>query len=323
MYPFYLLRLWWKIIFFFTFQLKNILSADVVLGGNVLFISKIVLLFSQWQLAHIIFILHPAWKFEIRGSSDNSLAWNTYHFRRTKSRVSLEREACSCAELQVSPGFRGWKKHWLASCHRIFPTGQGDEWNSRHSDGRMRRTCTTVCHHRNLGGHFLTWWFFKLCLPRHGWPKIVTTSGVIEEIDELTLEDRRIWVKLIAEQLGLSREGVGSIIHEDLDMRKFSANWVPKCLNVDQIGQRCLWSELYLEFFQGDLKYFLSRLVTINEPWLYHNEPGTMQQSIEWRRRVSPRPKLFRGQNPREKLSPQFFGIKTASSHWLSSKEPN
>jgi len=47
MYPFYLLRLWWKIIFFFTFQLKNILSADVVLGGNVLFISKIVLLFSQ------------------------------------------------------------------------------------------------------------------------------------------------------------------------------------------------------------------------------------------------------------------------------------
>jgi DNA-binding Lrp family transcriptional regulator len=36
------------------------------------------------------------------------------------------------------------------------------------------------------------------------------------------LEDRRISVKSIAEQLGISRERVGSIIHEDLDMRKIT-----------------------------------------------------------------------------------------------------
>jgi hypothetical protein len=34
------------------------------------------------------------------------------------------------------------------------------------------------------------------------------------------LEDRRISAKSIAEQLGISREQVGSIIHEDLDTRK-------------------------------------------------------------------------------------------------------
>jgi plasmid maintenance system antidote protein VapI len=34
------------------------------------------------------------------------------------------------------------------------------------------------------------------------------------------LEDRRISAKSIAEQLGISSERVGSIIHEDLDMRK-------------------------------------------------------------------------------------------------------
>jgi hypothetical protein len=34
------------------------------------------------------------------------------------------------------------------------------------------------------------------------------------------LEDRRISVKSIAEQLGISCERVGSIIHEDLEMRK-------------------------------------------------------------------------------------------------------
>jgi hypothetical protein len=34
------------------------------------------------------------------------------------------------------------------------------------------------------------------------------------------LEDRRISAKSIAEQLSISRERVGSTIHEDLDMRK-------------------------------------------------------------------------------------------------------
>jgi hypothetical protein len=36
------------------------------------------------------------------------------------------------------------------------------------------------------------------------------------------LEDRRISAKSIAEQLGISRERVGSIVHEDTHMRKVS-----------------------------------------------------------------------------------------------------
>ena len=48
----------------------------------------------------------------------------------------------------------------------------------------------------------------------------VTTSEITDQIHELILEDRRISAKSIAEQLGISRERVGSIIHEDLDMRK-------------------------------------------------------------------------------------------------------
>jgi len=62
----------------------------------------------------------------------------------------------------------------------------------------------------------------------------VTTPEIIEQIHELILEDRRISAKSIAEQLGFSRERVGSVIHGDLDMRKLSAKWVPKCLNKDQ-----------------------------------------------------------------------------------------
>ena len=71
----------------------------------------------------------------------------------------------------------------------------------------------------------------------------VTTPEIIDEIHELILEDRRISAKSIAEQLGISRVRVRSIIHEDLDMRKLSSKWVPKCLNMDQKHQRCQSSE--------------------------------------------------------------------------------
>jgi len=61
----------------------------------------------------------------------------------------------------------------------------------------------------------------------------VTSPEIIDQMHELILKDRRISTKSIAEQLDISRERVGSIIHEDLDMRKLSAKWVPKCLNAD------------------------------------------------------------------------------------------
>jgi len=80
-------------------------------------------------------------------------------------------------------------------------------------------------------------------VPRPGRPKTVTTSEIIDQIHDLILEDSRISAKSIAEQLGISRERVGSIVHEDLDMRKLSAKWVPKCLNADQKRQRCQPSE--------------------------------------------------------------------------------
>ena len=94
-------------------------------------------------------------------------------------------------------------------------------------------------------------------------PKTVTNPGIIDQIHALILEDRRISAKSIAEQLGISRERVGSIIHEDLDMRELSAKWVPKCLNADQKRQRCQSFEQILEFFRRDPYNFLSRLVTM------------------------------------------------------------
>ena len=123
---------------------------------------------------------------------------------------------------------------------------------------------------------------FSTCdAPRPGRPKTVTTPEIIDQSHELILEDRWISAKSITEQLDISREWVGSINHKDLDMRKLSAKWVPKWLNADQKRQRCQSSEQILEFVRCDRNDFLSRLVTMDEAWLYRYDPETKQQSME------------------------------------------
>jgi len=81
---------------------------------------------------------------------------------------------------------------------------------------------------KNWVAHFKHGDFSTCDMPRPGRPKTVSTPTIIDQIHELILEDRRISAKSIAEQLGSSRERVGSIIHEYLDMRKLSTKWVPK-----------------------------------------------------------------------------------------------
>jgi len=112
---------------------------------------------------------------------------------------------------------------------------------------------------------------FSSCdAPRPGRTKTVITSEIVNQIHELILEDRRRWAKSTAEQLGISRERVGSIIYEDFDMRKFSAKRMTKYLNADQKSQRCQKSEQILEYFRRDPNDFLSRLVTMDETCLCH-----------------------------------------------------
>jgi len=130
--------------------------------------------------------------------------------------------------------------------------------------------------------------------------------------------------KSIAGQLGISREQIESIIHEDLDTWKFSAKWVPKCLNAEQKRQRCQSFEQVFKFFSSRSNDFLSRLVTMDETWLYHYDPETKQQSIEWRHSGSPLPQKVPNAKIHWKISRlDFLGSRRHPLRWLSSKGPN
>ena len=150
---------------------------------------------------------------------------------------------------------------------------------------------------------------FSICdAPRPEWPKTVTTPEIIDQIHELILEDSRISAKSIAEQLGISRERVGSIIREDLDMGKLSAKWVPKCLNADQKRQRCQSSEQLWEFFSARSKRCPVAIGDHGRNLVISLWPGHKAtiNGVAAQRLIPPR-KNSECKNPLEKFSPRFF----------------
>ncbi|GBP90881.1 Putative uncharacterized protein FLJ37770 [Eumeta japonica] len=66
--------------------------------------------------------------------------------------------------------------------------------------------------------------------PGPGRPVTVVTEENVRKIEKLVLADRRIKLWQIAEELQISKERVGEIIQEHMNMRKISARWVPKML---------------------------------------------------------------------------------------------
>jgi transposase len=70
--------------------------------------------------------------------------------------------------------------------------------------------------------------------PREGRPKSATAPEIIEQVHDMVLDDRRIKVPEIAESIGISKERVGYILHEELYMKKLRARWMPHLLTADQ-----------------------------------------------------------------------------------------
>ena len=116
-----------------------------------------------------------------------------------------------------------FQQHRDASCHQVYPLPL---------QGKAPKEIYAILT-ETLGEHAPSYATVKNWVPQFkrgdfstshpGRHKTVTALEIIDQIHELILEDQRISAKPIAEQLGISHERVGSIIHEDLDMRKLSA----------------------------------------------------------------------------------------------------
>jgi len=118
--------------------------------------------------------------------------------------------------------------------------------------------------------------------PREVCPESATPPEIIEQVHDMVLDDWWMKVCEIAETIGFSKECVGYILHEELNMKKLCARWVPCLLTADQKCTRMKISEQCLECFNKNKTDFVCRFVTMDEIWIHHYTPESKQQSKQW-----------------------------------------
>jgi histone-lysine N-methyltransferase SETMAR len=118
--------------------------------------------------------------------------------------------------------------------------------------------------------------------PREGCPKSATTPEIIEQVHDIVLDDQRMKAREIAESIGISKERVGYILHEELDMKKLCARWMPCLLTTDQKCTRMKISEQFLQRFNKNKTDFVHQFITVDETWIHHYTPESKQQSKQW-----------------------------------------
>ena len=130
---------------------------------------------------------------------------------------------------------------------------------------------------------------------------------MIDRVERLVLNSRRIKVAELASECGISNGSVYTIIHEHLGMSKVSARLVPRNLNMQDPQQRVESSQELLEVYNANPEDFHTRLVTGDETWLHHWDPDTKKESMQWKHPASHPPKKFRTQPLASKVMAMVF----------------
>jgi len=103
-----------------------------------------------------------------------------------------------------------------------------------------------------------------------------------QKLNKCSICYRRMKVRGIAETLGISKERVGYILHEELDIKKLCARWVPRLLTADQKRTRMKISEQCLERFNKNKTDIIRRFITVDETLIHYYTPESKQQSKQW-----------------------------------------
>lgn len=145
---------------------------------------------------------------------------------------------------------------------------------------------------------------------RSGRPSTSTSQEMVGEVERMVLNDRRTTINEISNQLEISFGSVQSILTTNLGMHRVAAKFVPRLLTADQKRFRVEVSQDLLQRATDD-STFLSRLVTGDETWVYGYDPETKQQSSQWKRPASPRPRKARQvRSSTKSMLIVFFDIK-------------
>ena len=146
-----------------------------------------------------------------------------------------------------------------------------------YGDAAMKRTALHKWYSRYENGYESV-----MDEQRSGRPTSITSQKV-QEIKELLDKDRRITVREVSQRVDCSVGTVHTIIHDNLNMRRLCAQWIPKMLSECQKAQRVESCRRFVQRFEREGEDFLSRIVTTDETWISLYEKESKEQSTMWK----------------------------------------
>lgn len=150
---------------------------------------------------------------------------------------------------------------------------------------------------------------------RSGRPLCSTTNEKIEQCRQIILKDRRVTVREIAQEVGISYGSAESILKDVLLVSRLGSKFIPKELNCQQKDTRREVAAQNLQAFADD-PGLLQRIITGDESWIYGFDAETSAQSSEWRFKNEPRPtRVKRGPSRIKVLLIVFFDIQGVVYH--------
>ena len=99
---------------------------------------------------------------------------------------------------------------------------------------------------------------------RPGRPSTSTTDENVEEVKKIVMENRRITIREVAEDVGISVGSCHAIFSDVLDMKRVAVKFVPKLLNFDQKNCRMSIAQELLNDVNDDSD-LLKRVITGDE----------------------------------------------------------
>lgn len=139
-------------------------------------------------------------------------------------------------------------------------------------------------------------------LQRPGQPVTAWTPAAIQQCATLIHNDRRLGIHHLSHTLDVSYGTVFRILHQDLQLTKKAAKFIPHVLTDNQKERRIEFSLEFLDFYSGDLAHNLDWLITCDEAWFHLYEPNTKVENMQWLEKGSDRPQVARRSKSAKKV---------------------
>ena len=115
---------------------------------------------------------------------------------------------------------------------------------------------------------------------RPGRPSTSTTNENTEAVKKIVMENRRITIREVTEDVGISVGSCHAIFSDILGLKRLAAKFVPKLLNFDQKTHRMTIAQEMLNDVNDDPD-LLKRVITGEESWVFGYDVETKPQSSQ------------------------------------------